>query len=126
VQEEKNAMPLTFQAIPVPLRVDEHGVVLVEGSRVEIQIVIRAFLNGDRPEEIARGYSTLELADVYAVIAYYLRHREEVDAYIKAHDEEFERVRREIEAKQPDRSAFWAKVLARKAQMEQEGTWPGQ
>jgi uncharacterized protein (DUF433 family) len=126
VQEEKNAMLLTLHPIPVPLRVDEHGVVYVGDSRVKLDAVIWAFHNGQRAEEIARGYPTLELADVYAVLAYYLRHRGEVDAYIQAHQEECDRLRREIEAKQPDRSGLRAKLLARKAQMEQEGTWPGQ
>jgi uncharacterized protein (DUF433 family) len=104
--------------------VNEHGVVYVGDSRVNLDVVILAFHNGDRPEEIALGYPTLELADVYAVIAYYLRHQGDVDAYLQAHQEECEWVRREIEAKQPDRSGLRAKLLARKAQMEQEGTWP--
>ena len=42
-----------------------------------------AFDHGKTAEEIVRSYSTLTLADVDAAIAYYLRHRPEVDAYLE-------------------------------------------
>ena len=35
------------------------------------------------PEDMVRAYDTLLLADVHAVIAYYLRHRDAVRAYLK-------------------------------------------
>jgi uncharacterized protein (DUF433 family) len=116
--EEKQIM-LTVQAEPAPLRTDEHGVIRVGESQVLLDVVIREFHNGACPEDIVSGYSTLELADVYAVIAYYLRHREEVDAYLQARREHAERLRQEIEAKQPDRAQLRSKLLARKAQREQ-------
>jgi uncharacterized protein (DUF433 family) len=46
--------------------------------------VIRAFQDGATPETIAQRYTTATLADIYAVIAYYLRHREDVEAYLVA------------------------------------------
>jgi hypothetical protein len=61
---------------------------------------------------------TLHLADVYGVIAYELRHRKEIDDYIQGRREEAEKLRQEIEAKQPDRAELRAKLLARKAQIE--------
>ena len=36
------------------------------------------------PETIVQRYSTLALADVYAVVTYYLRHRSEVEEYLCA------------------------------------------
>jgi hypothetical protein len=45
-------------------------------------------------------YSTLELADVFAVIAYYLTHRADVDVYLRQCDEKAEAVRRKIESSQ--------------------------
>jgi len=113
-------MPLTIQADLVPLRTDEYGVVRVGDSQVVLDIVIRAFNNGSDPESIVHGYPTLNLADAYAAIAYYLRHRKDVDAYLQSRREEAERLRQEIEAKQPDRIELRAKLLARKAQMERE------
>ena len=113
-------MSLTIQSDPVPLRTDEHGVIRVGDSQVLLDIVIREFNNGSDPEGIVLGYSTLQLADVYAVIAYYLRHRKEVDEYLQTRREEAERLRQEIEAMQPNRAELRAKLLARKAQMELE------
>ena len=44
-----------------------------------LDIVIREFNNGAEPHAIAQGYPTLHLADAHGVIAYYLRHRKEID-----------------------------------------------
>jgi hypothetical protein len=63
----------------------------------------------------------LDLADVYGVIAYYLRHRKEIDDYLNTRRQEAEKLRQEIEAKQPNRAELRAKLLARKARMELAG-----
>jgi hypothetical protein len=42
-----------------------------------------------------------EPINVYLAIGYYLRHRAEVDEYIRQQDEEAETFRREYEAKHP-------------------------
>ena len=83
-----------------------------------LDTVIQQFNNGAEPENIARGFPTLDLADVYDVIAFYLRRRRNVDAYLDARRQEAEKLRREIEANQPDRTELRARLLARKAQME--------
>lgn len=111
-------MPLTIHSDRNPLRVDEQGVIRVGDSQVLLDIVIREFNNGAEPETIAQGYPTLDLADVYGVIAYYLRHRKEVDDYLDSRRQEAERLRQEIESKQPDRAELRAKLLARKAQLK--------
>jgi hypothetical protein len=59
------------------------------------------------------------------VIAYYLRHQEEVDNYLLQREVEAERLRQEIEAQQPWRSGLREKLLARRAQMEQVHASPG-
>ena len=66
----------------VPLTSVAGGVVLVEGMRVPLDMVVEEFNEGTSPEEIVLGYSTLDLSAVYAILAYYLRHRETVDAYV--------------------------------------------
>jgi uncharacterized protein (DUF433 family) len=111
---------------PSPLRIDEHGVVRIGGSQVLLDVVIGQFHNGAEPETIAHGFPTLQLADVYGVIAYYLRHREEIDAYLQTRRQEGEKLRQEIEAKQPGRAELRAKLLARKAQMELAHASPGE
>ena len=44
--------------------------------------MVTAFDLGGTPEEIAQGFPVLRLDDIYAVLSYYLRHREEVQAYL--------------------------------------------
>jgi uncharacterized protein (DUF433 family) len=110
---------LTVEAVPVPLHGDDRGGFRVGASRVLLDVVIGEFENGASPEEMVHNYPTLQLADVYAVIAYYLRHREAVDSYLRARGEMAETLRQEIEAKQGDPSGLRAKLLARRAQMEQ-------
>jgi uncharacterized protein (DUF433 family) len=123
--EEKPTMPLTIHTDPVPLRMDEHGAIRLGDTRILLDVVIEEFANGACPEEIVLGYSTLQLADVYAVIAYYLRHQEEVDNYLREGEIAAERLRQEIEAKQPSRAGLREKLLARRAQMEQAHASPG-
>ena len=81
-------MALTLHTDPVPLWIDEYGVARVGDSQVLLDIVIREFNNGAEPEAIAQGFPTLNLADVYGVIAYYLRHRKEIDDYLAGRREE--------------------------------------
>jgi len=112
-------MPLSIQTDSVPLRVDEHNAIRVGKSQVTLDLIVREFEDGASPEDIVHNYSTLELADAYAAIAYYLRHKQQVDEYTHARRSEAERLRQEIESKQPDRANLRAKLLARRAQMEQ-------
>jgi uncharacterized protein (DUF433 family) len=82
----------------VPLRTDEHGAIRVSGTRVTLDTILACHQQGDSPEDIHSGFPTVPLTDIYAVIAYYLAHRDEIDAYLKQRDEEAERIRQEIEA----------------------------
>jgi uncharacterized protein (DUF433 family) len=75
-------MPLVIKAEPVPLAVDADGVYRVAGTRVTLDTVVAAYQEGATPEEIVDQYPSIKLDHVYAVIGYYLRHREEVEAYL--------------------------------------------
>jgi hypothetical protein len=50
---------------------------------VTLDTVVAAFVAGATPEEIAHQFPSLSLADVYQVIAYYLRRSSEVEAYLR-------------------------------------------
>ena len=80
---------------------DEGGAVRVGKSRISLDLVIEQYDNGMRPEDMVRAYDTLGLADVHAVIAFYLRHRDEVRAYLKRRAEEAQALRAKIEAERP-------------------------
>ena len=69
-------------AEPVPLEADVDGVLRIGGTRVTLDVVVDAFNEGASAEEIVYQYPSLSLADVYAVIAYYLQRRATVEAYL--------------------------------------------
>ena len=73
-----------------------------------------------RPEEIVRRLPALDLADVYAVIAYALRHPEEMEDYLRSAREMEERARAELDALHPDRQERIARIRARHATMQRE------
>ncbi len=99
-------------AIDVPLRTDEDGVIRVGDTRVTLLTIVGCHQRGDTPQEIHEGFPTVSLADIYAVIAYYLAHQEEVDDYIRHVEAEAEKLRRGYEADNPQAAAFDAKIRA--------------
>ena len=117
-----NGLPL--HADCPPLRVDEGGAVRVGDSRISLDLVVEQYENGMTPEDMVRAYDTLVLADVYAVIAYYLRHRDEVRAYLKRREEEAEALRAKIEAERPRVSR--EELLARRNAREKANAPAGQ
>lgn len=76
-------MTLTISVDPVPLRVHESGTVYVGKTRVMLELVIDAYKEGKTPKEIVEIWDVLKLSDVHRVIAYYLDHRDEVEAYMR-------------------------------------------
>jgi uncharacterized protein (DUF433 family) len=102
-------------AQPPPLQSDEDGVVRVGGTRVTLDNVIGAFNNGCAAEGIVLKYPSLKLADVYAVITYYLWHRQEIDAYLEERRRQAEELREQIEAQFPSKGVR-ERLLARRSQ----------
>lgn len=86
---------------PPPIRADQGGALRVGNSRVSLDLVVEQYENGMTPEDMVRTYDTLVLADVHAVIAYYLRHRDEVRDHLKRRKAEAEALRAKIEAERP-------------------------
>ena len=105
-------MTLAIETRPVPLQQDESGGLRITGTRIPLDTVIFAYLDGDSAEEIVENFPTLNLADVYAVIGYYLDNREEINAYLSARQKEADDLRREIEKKYPMRG-IRERLLAR-------------
>jgi len=97
--------------VRLPLKMDERGTIHISDTRVTLDTLIARYQQGDTPEAIHDGFPTVPLTDIYAVVAYYLAHRDEVDAYLKKRDKEGEHIRQEWEARNPTPSK--AELLAR-------------
>lgn len=109
---DMSTVPTT--AGPTPLVEHDDGVIRVAGTRVTLDTIAAAFNEGATPEEVVQQYPSLALADVYAVVAHYLRHRDAVDEYLAARATKSERVR----AAHPlsiDKGALRARLLARRS-----------
>jgi uncharacterized protein (DUF433 family) len=115
---------LPLHADRPPLRVDEGGAVRVGNTRISLDLVVEQYENGMTPEDMVRAYDTLVLADVYAVIAYYLRHRDEVRAYLKGREEKAQALQAKIEAERPRVSQ--EELLARRRARKKDNAPTGQ
>jgi len=105
-------MTLTVEAQTIPLKADSDGVMRVGETRVTLDTVVHAFEQGHTAEEIVSHYPALKLADVYAVIAYYLNNQAEVLTYLRQQQEEAQKIWEQIESK-ADYQAFRQRLLAR-------------
>ncbi len=76
-------MPLDLQTAVLPLRRDTGGVIRIGRTRVTLESMVHAYLEGESAEGIVERFPTLELADVHAVLGWFLKNREEVEAYLR-------------------------------------------
>jgi uncharacterized protein (DUF433 family) len=108
-------MKLSIERETTPLTTDQDGVVRIGNSRVTLDTVVYAFNEGSNAEEILKRYPSLQLADIYSVIGYYLRHRSEIDAYLKDRESLAGKVRRENESRFPN-TGIRERLLSRRRQ----------
>jgi uncharacterized protein (DUF433 family) len=110
-------MSLVIVNTPIPLKTDQDGVVRVGNTRVTLDTVITAFKEGATAEEIVTQYPTLPLAEVYAVIGYYLHRQDEVEAYLSQRRQIAEEVGRQNEARF-NQQGIRERLLARRHNLE--------
>jgi uncharacterized protein (DUF433 family) len=82
----------------VPLTFTETGDIRVGNTRVALESVIHHFNLGATAEQIAHKFPALNLADIYAVIAYYLANRPTVDDYLQRQNAKAEAAKANLEA----------------------------
>lgn len=107
-------MTFVVQPEAAPLREDTGGAIRIGESRVLLELVIRAFQDGATAETIVHRFPSVALADVYAVIAYYLRHREAVESYLAEREQAAVEVQERISSQQSDLSEIRARLFARR------------
>jgi uncharacterized protein (DUF433 family) len=77
------------------------------GSRVSLDSVVYAFLDGQSPESIVESFPTLSLEQVYGAITFYLAHRDEIDDYLRQGEEGHEALRQSVRQADP---AFYKRL----------------
>jgi uncharacterized protein (DUF433 family) len=93
-------MDLAAVAEKIPIETDKDGVIRVGNTRVTLETLVTAFNSGSTAEEIVYQFPVLNLADVYAVITYYLRNRDTVEKYLNKRKQRAEQVKRQNQNKE--------------------------
>lgn len=65
------------------------GRVRIDGTRITVHQIAALYRQGLTPEEIADQYPHINLAQVYAALAYYHANRNEVDRELEAETADF-------------------------------------
>jgi uncharacterized protein (DUF433 family) len=99
--------------VDLPLRLDMYGDIRIGSSRVLLDTIVEHYKAGTPVEGIVRGYDTLQEADIYAAIAYYLRHKDDVEAYLQRREVEATAIWQQIEAAQPSKADLKAQIKER-------------
>ena len=107
-------MEIALRTEAPPLRRDSSGGLRIGKSRVLLELVVHAFEEGATPEAIVLRYPAATLAEIYGVLAYYLRHQEEINVYLVEREKKAEEVRNRIESRQQDLAELRKLLLARR------------
>ncbi len=103
----------TTQAVPL-VRGDD-GTIRITGSRVTLDSVVHQYKNGATVEQIQEDFPSLQLADIYSVIAYYLHNPDQVEQYLREQEQEAAQTREFIESTQ-DTTALRERLRRRRAE----------
>ena len=99
---------------PSPFAVDEHGRAQVGGTRVTLEVLLGRHRMGDTRADLHRGFPTVPLPALDAVIAYYGRNTGVLDRWLDMKAEEVEEVLRELDRRQG--TAWKEQVVQRQAE----------
>jgi len=79
----------------------------IAGTRVSLDSIVYAFLEGQTPESIAQSFPVLSLEQVYGAVAFYLANQADIDDYLTQAQADFEAKRRAAQDADP---AFYQKL----------------
>jgi len=97
----------------LPIKADDAGTIRVSGTRVTLHSLLTLYKLGETPDAIHEAFPSVPLADIYAVIAYYLANRPALDAYLVAEDEASEAVKANWEANRTTEARVRLEALRR-------------
>jgi len=77
------------------------GMYCVAGTRVSLDSIVYAFLEGHTAESIQQSFPLSTLEQVYGAITYYLAHRKVIDAYLQEQAAAFETLKETLRRNNP-------------------------
>lgn len=86
----------------------------ITGTRVSLDSIVYAFLEGQTAESIAQSFPVLTLEQVYGAITFYLANRLDIDAYLTKEKADFEAMREVSRKTDP---MFFRKLAEARRQM---------
>ena len=78
-----------------------NGGYYLHGSRVSLDSIVYAWLQGATPEAIRQSFPSLNLEQIYGSITYYLANKQVVDAYLIETEAEWDQFAREHPVPEP-------------------------
>ena len=94
-------MEILLDAIVPPLHLDAQRVYRVSRTRVTLESVLALFQQGATAEDIGQAFPSVPLPDIYTIIAFYLKHREVVEEYLRKAEQREQGARREMKSRFP-------------------------
>ena len=98
---------------------EDDGALRISGTRVGLDTIIDYFQEAQTPEQIARSFPTVTLAQVYGAIAYYLENKKQIDDFFAEIDREFHRRVRPLSETSPE---LFARLDAARQQLGSKRT----
>lgn len=74
------------------------GRVRIDGTRITVHRIVVLYKQGMSPEEIGRCYPQLSLAQIYAALAYYHSHRDEIESQLAEDDRQYDDLKRQTDS----------------------------
>ena len=99
----------------------DDGSVRIAGTRIHLYLILHNYKQGASAEELNHRFPALSLEKARAVIAYYLDHQSELDAYLQRQDEEEAAFMKQLEADpkyQADRAALRERLMRCRQEMQ--------
>lgn len=84
----------------VPLSFWKDGTIRIKGTRLLLDMIVGAHNRGECPEEIFKSFPSdgYTIADIYAVIAYYLSHKTKIDNHLAERTKNADAIWKKIES----------------------------
>lgn len=84
----------------VPLILSDDGAIRIKGTGLPVDRIIYLHNQGEIPEAIYESFPSdgYTIANIYAIIAYYLSNKSKFDKYLAKREKEAEKIRKEIES----------------------------